>query len=391
MDTHADLAAPATGTDADLATLPVFGRFEDVADAARYRPLPDGWALALGDVVGSTAAIASGSYKQVNMAGAAVISSVLNAAGGTRLPFVFGGDGACVAVPPAAAAAAEAALAATGAYVAEELGLDLRTALVPVTAIRAAGQDVRVARFGPSELVSYAMFAGGGTSWAEAEMKRGHFAVARAAAGTRPDLTGLSCRWSPVAARRGVIVSLIVMPGTAGGEGAFRDLVTDVARIAAEEERAGNPVPPEGPALRLSGRGLTTEVRMVRGALARMKRAAGVGLQAALMLVLHRLNRPLGGFDARLYASDIALNADFRKFDDGLKMTVDVSTARLGAIEARLRAAAAAGICRYGLHRQDSALMTCIVPTPMGRDHMHFIDGAAGGYAAAAQALKAGT
>lgn len=33
--------------------------------------------------------------------------------------------------------------------------------------------------------------------------------------------------------------------------------------------------------------------------------------------------------------------------------------------------------------------MTCIVPTPMSRDHMHFIDGAAGGYAVAARNLKA--
>ena len=33
--------------------------------------------------------------------------------------------------------------------------------------------------------------------------------------------------------------------------------------------------------------------------------------------------------------------------------------------------------------------MTCIVPSPMTRDHMHFIDGAAGGYAMAASNLKA--
>ena len=32
--------------------------------------------------------------------------------------------------------------------------------------------------------------------------------------------------------------------------------------------------------------------------------------------------------------------------------------------------------------------MTCIVPSPMTRDHMHFVDGAAGGYAEAASRLK---
>jgi hypothetical protein len=33
--------------------------------------------------------------------------------------------------------------------------------------------------------------------------------------------------------------------------------------------------------------------------------------------------------------------------------------------------------------------MTCIVPSPFANDHMHFVDGANGGYARAAEALKA--
>jgi hypothetical protein len=33
--------------------------------------------------------------------------------------------------------------------------------------------------------------------------------------------------------------------------------------------------------------------------------------------------------------------------------------------------------------------MTCVVPSPTRSDHFHFIDGAAGGYALAARAMKA--
>ena len=69
-------------------------------------------------------------------------------------------------------------------------------------------------------------------------------------------------------------------------------------------------------------------------------------------------------------------------------MTIDVDAESLRKIEARLEEAAIAGICRYGLHRQDAALMTCIVLTPLSRDHMHFVDGAAGGYALAATRMK---
>lgn len=371
-------------------SLPTFSRFAEVADPAVYARLPDDWALAIADVVSSTAAIAAGHYKQVNLAGAAVISAVLNAVGVKSLPFVFGGDGAFIAVPPNALDAARGALADVGAWVADEMQLDLRTALVPVRAIRAAGHDVRAARFQASSEVGYAMFAGGGASWAEAQMKQGAFAVPRSAPGARPDLTGLSCRWNPVSARNGHIVSLIVVPGTAGYDAAFRGFVERVLALAAEGARQGNPVPDGGPPLKLSLSGVEAEARLAGGWWARMKVRLGVLVQAGVLIVLHRTGRSLGGFDARDYVRDIELNADFRKFDDGLKMTIDVTDDQLARIEAMLAEAAAAGLCRYGVHSQQSALMTCIVPTPMTRDHMHFVDGGAGGYAEAAKRLKAG-
>ena len=83
-------------------TLPIFAEFEGVADVSNYRPLPDNWALATADIVGSTGAIEAGRYKSVNMAGASVISALLNALGRRDLPFVFGGDGALVAFPVSA-------------------------------------------------------------------------------------------------------------------------------------------------------------------------------------------------------------------------------------------------------------------------------------------------
>lgn len=69
----------------------------------------------------------------------------------------------------------------------------------------------------------------------------------------------------------------------------------------------------------------------------------------------------------------MASNTDFRKFDDGLKMTVDIDSARLEKIQTRLEQARLSGTCYFGLHEQEAALMTCIVPSPLSRDHMHFV------------------
>jgi hypothetical protein len=372
-----------------LSSLPVFARFEDVADPARYQPLPEGWSLALADVVSSTQAIAAGKYKMVNMAGAAVITAVLNALGRNDYPFVFGGDGAAIAVPPEGVAAVRPALAAVARWILDDLGLDMRTALVPVAAIRAAGRDVQVARFQASPAMAFAMFAGGGSSWAEAAMKAGEYGVPMAPPGTRANLTGLSCRWNPVQARKGHILSVIAVPAAGGSADAFRALVADVVAIGNAADGQGSPLPPEGPRPQLHFAGLESEARAAAPPGQRFRKKIGIVLQIVVSTLLHRFNGSLGGFNARAYGRELAANSDFRKFDDGLKMTLDVDDAGLARIRARLTAAAQAGICRFGLHQQSSALVTCIVPSAMGSDHMHFIDGAEGGYAQAAQAMKA--
>ena len=94
-----------------------------------------------------------------------------------------------------------------------------------------------------------------------------------------------------------------------------------------------------------------------------------------------------GGFDAALYASDVAANADFRKFDDGLRMTLDCTREFADKLEARL--AAAEDYANWGVFRQEAAQLTCFVPSITERGHVHFVDGAGGGYTMAAKAMKA--
>jgi hypothetical protein len=98
----------------------------------------------------------------------------------------------------------------------------------------------------------------------------------------------------------------------------------------------------------------------------------------------------MGQFEPLKYRREISQNTDFRKFDDGLKMTVDCSSEIADAIEARLVSAQLSGVCLAGTHRQESAHLTCYVPSNIQSDHVHFVDGAGGGYAAAAAKLKAG-
>ena len=229
----------AEGSERFYGSIPVFRGFGRLMDPALYSPLPDDWSIGVADIVESTRAIAEARYKAVNMAGAAVIASVTNALEGREFPFVFGGDGASFAVSPDDLDRAREALAATAVWVRDDLDLVMRVALVPVAAVRAQGLDVRVARFGPSPNLSYAMFSGGGLGWAEAAMKRGEFAVPAAPSGTQPDLTGLSCRFEEIPSVRGLILSVLIVPAQGADPASFRGLIEDVIALVGAQPGCG--------------------------------------------------------------------------------------------------------------------------------------------------------
>ena len=376
------------GSDDFYRAIPVFRRFERLMDPALYAPLPSDWSIGVADIVESTKAIAQARYKAVNMAGAAVIAAVTNALEGREFPFVFGGDGASFAVAPSNLDHARQALAATATWVKEDLDLQMRVALVPLAAIRAQGLDVRVARFGPSPNLSYAMFSGGGLGWADAAMKRGEFAVPVAASGTQPDLSGLSCRFEEMPAMRGLILSVLVMPVQGTDPAAYRRLIEDIVTLVERSPDQGRPVPAGGPPLRWPPQGVEFEARARRGGALLTRRLSVLG-RTLLYYFVMRFGIKVGGFVPQVYVRQVVENSDFRKYDDALRMVLDCTPELEQGLSARLAAAASAGVARYGLHGQDAAMMTCFTPSAMRSDHVHFIDGARGGYASAATALKA--
>src|SRR4029078_6827918 len=302
--------------------IPVFRGFTSLMDPALYSPLPDDWTVGVSDIVESTKAIPQQRYKAVNMAAAAVIAAITNALDGREFPFVFGGDGASFAVAPADLDSARDALAASATWVRESLNLAMRVALVPVKAIRAQGFDVRVARFGPSPNLSYAMFSGGGLGWAEAAMKRGEFAVAAAPPGEQPDLSGLSCRFEEIPSTRGLILSVLVAPAKGADPFRFRKVIEDIIGLVEQSPDAGRPVPSGGPPLRWPPAGVEYEARAARGG-PLLKRRTVVLAVTLWAYVVMRFGIKVGNFVPKNYVQQVVENSDFRKYDDGLRMILD--------------------------------------------------------------------
>jgi hypothetical protein len=219
-------------------------------------------------------------------------------------------------------------------------------------------------------------------------MKRGEFAVPMAAPGTQPDLSGLSCRFEEIPAVHGLILSVLVLPAQGADPAAFRNVIEDIIALVERTPDSGRPVQPGGPPLRWPPAGVEFEARAQRGG-SLFKRRAFVLANTLFVYLVMRFGIRVGGFVPKTYLQQVVENSDFRKYDDGLRMVLDCTPDLERTLTQLLAAAASGGIARYGLHRQDAAMMTCFTPSALRSDHVHFIDGARGGYASAATALKA--
>ncbi len=374
--------------------LPELNDFLEVVDERHYHDVPDDWLVVITDVRGSTQAIEGGRYKDVNAVGAAGIIALRNALPHVELPFVFGGDGATILVPGRHCDDAAAVLRGLRRLAHEVFELELRCGMVPVRELRESGGQVRVARYRTSPHVAFAMFMGAGfslaESWIKDEARGGRYAIAEGVE-VPADLEGFECRWRPVRSTRGTMVSLLVQAlGASPQEKAkrYRSLLEGLTAVLGDG--AGMPV--ARTALKMQGLfgDFSVEARIKTGsadgpaydrAVAFARRRTVIGQ----MLVMS--GQSAGGFDGKSYPLQFIANCDFRKFDETLRMVIDVNESQLEQLTQLLEAARSRGMAVYGLHASKQALVTCFVRSYDG-DHIHFVDGSDGGYALAAKQLK---
>lgn len=355
-----------------------------------YVPLPDDWLLVVADITGSTQAVQSGKYAEVNYLGAACIVAVTNAVREFDLPTVFGGDGATLAVPQAARETTLAALLATQAWGKEAFDLELRVGAVPVSEIRARGASIAVAKMEFSPGNNMAMFRGDGFDLADTLVKDGTFAVDEVA-GTdaRPDLESLSCRWSPMPSTNGHMLCLIIGATPTPDDPAdniYREVLERIDAIAPLGTAECSPVKVDNMRFRFGLDAMGKDVKSRSGPVwLNWIKVVALFVVGGLIFVM---KRPVGNFDPELYKREMAVNSDFRKVNGMLRLIIDCSEPQSDRIDAVLDELHAAGRVVFGAHRATHAIMTCVAPNLENHEHVHYIDGSEGGLWSAAKGLK---
>lgn len=375
--------------------LPLLDEFLDITDPSRYAPVPDDWLIAATDVRGSTEAIRRGMYKDVNVAGAASIISLLNIERSLGVPFIFGGDGATLCIPPAWRDRAVSRLVGTVRMVREAFALDLRAGVLPVQVVRDAGYDVRVARHRITGGYVQAAFSGGGIEYAESLIKTPageQFTVSERDAEPECDFSGLECRWNDVPSVHGEVVSLIVKAlGRDGGAVAdtYRNLILTLRRIYGSDA-ASHPIDPSRLRMSVAGQHLSRERRVrTSGRTAAARLASAIDIRGKVLAgkILIRLKRKTRTADWGRYPAEVAANTDCRKFSDIFRQVLSGNVSQRGELDAYLADLYGKGQLVYGMHAAPAALLTCLVFSYNGA-HVHLVDGGNGGYALAAAALK---
>jgi len=362
-------------------------------DPTRYQRLECDWWLAVADVVGSTKLAGAGRDRDVNfVAGAVVAAMGAVAARDGKPPAVqFGGDGAIAAVPPECLAATRKALAALAHWSQIEFGIGLRIGMVPVAALEAAGLETLAALHDFGNGNSFGLFLGAGAPAADAWVKADSSWRLEPAAGELPGIEGLSCRWRPFPARRGLVLCVIAdatQPGLAG-VGALARLQGRIEAVVATADASplgdGDHLAPRAIPSRHS---LAVEMHSETG-WRRPLRLLRAVIGGMLMATAHACGGRLGSLDIVKYRRAVAQRSDYRKLAGGPRLVLDVSEDEAARIEAVLAEAEAAGEIVFGTARSDATVMTCLVGDFMADRHVHFVDGQGLGFWRASVVLKA--
>ncbi len=368
--------------------LPSMANLQQITNVSNYADVPSDWLIAITDVRQSTQAIEQGRYKAVNTMAAATITAVLNSIPNVDVPFLFGGDGASIVVPPEVVNEVHHALAAVRRLGRTNFALDIRAGIVPVSDVIADGYAVKVGKINMSENFQQPVFTGGGLDYADSLIKSpqtAHKYLIEETFAGEADFSGFECRWSRHPAANGEVLSLLVKATAISNDQNNRiyDHVLESITEIYGDAKTRHPI-------KLENMRVATSPYQYKNELG-WKQEGKVSLMDMLKLMFWAI----GGFFLwkyidkiwDKYKNTVRNSTDHEKFDDMLRMTISGTSEQRAKLQEFLDIYQSIGDLSYGMHVAEHSLMTCIVFDRFGRQ-VHFLDADAGGYTMAAKQLK---
>lgn len=360
-----------------------FKNFNGITSSEYFKAAPSDWVIFITDVKGSTKAISEGKYRDVNTVGAAAIVVARKAMGKADFPFVFGGDGATLLIPPSKVEAVSKELCALKRLSLKNFNLDLRVGMVKISELYLQSYPLEVAKYELTPGRSVAILRGEGMNKAEEWIKltRDKYEVSDLYS-NEADLTGLSCRWQPIPSKQGKILSLIISSRKSAA--IYQEVLKKMENIFPKGIESLNPASSDLVSYKSIWQCMKDEAKYHHSifSLSFLKRF--MEIIPAVIIFKYKLPIPF----IRKYAQSMQTHSDFRKFDNMLRMVIDCTPNQVSEVKNLLAKLHRNGDLFYGTFESENSLMTCFVEGLNQGQHIHFMDAENGGYAIAALELK---
>jgi hypothetical protein len=350
-----------------------------------YR-FPENWHVIITDVEGSTGAVNKGLHEIVNLVATGSMVAVLNIAfkAGVTLPSFFGGDGATFIVPPSLLNSILSALAKHQQNTSRSFGLRLRVGNVPLQDIYANGHLLTISKLRTSRLFTIPVILGDGLAYAEHIIKSESYLFTHGETNTKEDLdlSGMQCRWDTVKPPRNEdeVVSLLVLAKRNKDQSTvFKKVIDTLDEIYGVQEKRK---PISVPRLRLKG----TIGKLVLEMRSKFGKYQPFYLAKVLMtsLVAPYYFKTRRG---RNYLTQLVDMSDTLILDGKINTVISGSKQQREKLLNVLDQLEKEGIIIYGYFVSEESVLSCYVRS-LDESHIHFVDGAKGGYTQAAGMLK---
>ena len=354
-----------------------------------FTEVPPDWHIIISDVKNSTLAVSGGRHNDVNLVAAGSLIAALNVTKkhDVEVPFFFGGDGGTVLVPGELLYEVLTGLFAHNKNTIRNFGLEMHIGSISVQQIMENGHFIKIAKLEIDSAFTKAITIGDGLRFTEEKIKRGA-ADKQESEITDLNLTGLECRWNrikPPAEEAENICYLIEAVNTETQLKVYADVFREIEVVYGDVEKR-HPLSPERLKPLLSLQKLKNEMMIKFG-----KWKIGYFIEIFFRTLVgkgyFKYNWSFAGLSGKQYLSQLIAHADTLTVDGRINTIICGTKEKHQRFLDYLTIQEKDGALIFGHHVSKESIMTCYIENRNSK-HIHFVDGADGGYTEAAKEFK---
>jgi hypothetical protein len=361
-----------------------------VFEASYFTKVPESWLIIIADVKNSSSAVTAGRHNDVNLVAAGSLIVGLNIARDYNIdiPFFFGGDGGTMLVPSEILSAVIAGLHAHNQNSIQNFELEMHIGSISVKEIIEAGHDVKIAKVQFGKDFNKAIVLGDGLQYAESLIKKPGVQNAGEGELAELNLTGLECRWNrvkPPSEENEIVCYLIEAIDPLHQIEVYRNVLTKIDEIYGSIETR-NPLSADRLKLLLTFDKIKKELLTKYGKL-KLNNFMKNFVNTFIGRLYFRYNWKVNNLRGKEYLRQIISNADTLTIDGRINTIITGKMDKRIQFIKYLSAKEKEGELIFGHHISKESVMTCYIENRNSK-HIHFVDGADGGYTEASKEFK---